>query len=294
MALSLLLGAGIGVGLALILSGLWPARLSLAQELVRLRHGTPAGEVSGSGWTVWLGRSVAHPLAQRGLPGAAVRLDLAICDKTVERYFGEKAMSTLVFALLGPSVYAVLVMAGLAVAWQVPVWSMLLLGALGFFVPDLSLRSEAGRRRTEFRHALSAFLDLVVVSLAGGRGVDGALADACQGGSGWALVRIRSTLVAATSARRTPWSALGQMGEEYGIRELSELAASIALAGAEGARVRASLVAKATSMRAHQLAEIETAAQSATERMSVVTVGLLVGFLIFTGYPAISAVLTGF
>jgi hypothetical protein len=44
MALSLLLGAGIGVGLVLILSGLWPARLTLGQELLRQRHGTPDEE----------------------------------------------------------------------------------------------------------------------------------------------------------------------------------------------------------------------------------------------------------
>ncbi len=296
MAVSLLLGAGIGLGLVLVVSGLWPARLTLAQELLRLRHGTPIREARDpeGGWSGLLGRPLVRPFSARGLPSAAVRRDLAVCGKTVERYLGEKAACALVFALLGPAVCAVVALAEVAVPWQVPAWSMALLGIVGFLFPDLAVKSQAMERRTEFRHTLSAFLDLVVVSLAGGRGVDGALADASQGGSGWAFVRLRSTLVAATAARRTPWSALGQMGEEYGIRELSELAASVALAGTEGARVRASLVAKATSLRAHQLAEIEATAQAATERMSVATVGLFVGFLLFTGYPAMVAVLTGF
>ncbi|PZG45032.1 secretion system protein [Spongiactinospora gelatinilytica] len=279
MAASLLLGAGIGLGVMLIVSGLWPSRRPLALEVARLRHSLP--------------QSRTRLLAARGMPQAP-STDLAVCGKDMARHLTEKGVATLVFALLGPAVYAVLALAGVPMPWQVPVWCMLLLGALGFFVPDLALRSEAARRRAEFRHALSAFLDLVVVSLAGGRGVDGALADAAEQGGGWAFVRIRSTLVAATSARRTPWSALGQIGEEYGIRELSELAASVALAGTEGARVRASLIAKANSIRTHQLAAIETEAQAATERMSVATVGLFVGFLIFTGYPAIAAVLTGF
>ncbi|MFI9559110.1 type II secretion system F family protein [Nonomuraea endophytica] len=290
MALSLLLGAGIGLGLVLVAFGLWPARPSLAQELVRLRHGDPAKAPADPDAVARLGRR----LAVRTPVSEAMRRDLAVCDKSVERYFGEKLGAALVFSLLGPGFYGLLALGDLWLPWQIPVWCMLLLGVAGFFMPDTAIRAEAAKRRAEFRHTLSAFLDLVVVSLAGGRGVDGALTDAAAGGSGWAFVRLRATLLAATSARRTPWSALGQMGEEYGISELRELASSVALAGTEGARVRASLVAKATSLRAHQLAEIETAARASTERMSVMTVGLFVGFLLFVGYPAVAAVLTGF
>jgi tight adherence protein C len=78
------------------------------------------------------------------------------------------------------------------------------------------------------------------------------------------------------------------------VDELSELAASVALAGTEGAKVRASLAAKATSLRTHELAEAETADQAATERMSLPVVLLFAGFLVFLGYPAVEKVLTGF
>ncbi|MFG1879330.1 type II secretion system F family protein [Sphaerisporangium sp. NPDC049003] len=296
MALALLLGAGIGLGLLSIAFGLRPGRLTLAQELQRLRHGTPPRPTADpdAGWSGRLGGPFIKPLAARGLPGARTRRDLAICGKSVERYLGEKATSALIFALLGPSACAVVLLSGIPVPWQIPVWSVALLGILGFFVPDLAVKSQADERRAEFRHALSAFLDLVVISLAGGRGVDGALADASQGGDGWAFVRLRGALQAAHAARRTPWAALGRMGEEYGIRELSELAAAVGLAGTEGARVRESLAAKAASIRAHQLTEIETVAQRATERMSLPVVGLFFGFLLFIGYPAVASVLAGF
>ena len=75
--------------------------------------------------------------------------------------------------------------------------------------------------------------------------------------------------------------------------ELCELAASVGLAGTEGARVRESLVAKASSLRAHELSEAESAAQSASERMSLPVVLLFVGFLVFLGYPAVDRILTG-
>jgi uncharacterized membrane protein len=47
------------------------------------------------------------------------------------------------------------------------------------------------------------------------------------------------------------------------------------------------------SLRAHQLAEAETQAQAATERMSLPVVLLFAGFLVFIGYPAIARILAG-
>jgi len=64
-----------------------------------------------------------------------------------------------------------------------------------------------------------------------------------------AFAYLRRALDGARLARETPWSALGRLGTELGIGELSELAASVSLAGTEGAKVRASLAAKAASLR---------------------------------------------
>ena len=75
--------------------------------------------------------------------------------------------------------------------------------------------------------------------------------------------------------------------------ELTELAASITLAGTEGAKVRASLTAKAAAIRARQLADAETTAQAATERMSLPLVILFAGFLALIGYPALVHVING-
>ena len=59
--------------------------------------------------------------------------------------------------------------------------------------------------------------------------------------------------------------------------ELSELAASMSLAGTEGARVRESLGVKATSLRDHALAEAEAEAQATTEKMALPVVLLFLG-----------------
>ena len=137
------------------------------------------------------------------------------------------------------------------------------------------------------------FLDLVVISIAAGAGVEAALTYAGATGRGWAFTQIRAALETARLTRRPPWEALGQLGRELGIPELSELAASITLAGTEGAKVKASLAAKATALRTRQLADAETAAQAATERMSLPLVLLFAGFLLLIGFPAVVHVIFG-
>ena len=67
----------------------------------------------------------------------------------------------------------------------------------------------------------------------------------------------------------------------------SELAASVALAGDEGARVRASIAAKARAIRIRGAHRRRRRAQAASERMSLPIVLLMVGFVVFLGYPAV-------
>ena len=300
MIAAVVCGAGVGAGLWLILRGLFPPRPSLAQALAQLKRlPEPAAVLSPEaegGIAARLGRPVADVLGRTKagwlLPGK-VRQDLAVLGRSAERHLAEKVALALVGLLFAPAIAVLLALGGTHVPLVVPLWASLVFMAAGFFLPDLGVHADATRRRRDFRHALSSFLDLVVVALAGGGGVETALADAAGVGSGWAFAYLRRALDQARLARQTPWAALGRLGQQLGVTELSELAASVALAGTEGAKVRASLAAKAASLRTHALAEAETADQAATERMSLPVVLLFAGFLLFLGYPAVQKVLTG-
>ncbi|MBG0819369.1 type II secretion system F family protein [Planomonospora sp. ID91781] len=294
MALALLLGAGTGLGIVSLLFGLWPARPTLAQELHRLRHGTPVRPADpGAGLLARLGRPLAGPLAAWGLPGVAARRDLAVCGGSTNGLLGEKAVVGIAGALLGPAACAAAAFADAPTPWQVSAGTSALLGTAGFLAPDRVLRSRAARRRDELRHALSAFLDLAVIALAEDRDIDGALTEAARAGDGWAFERLGAAVRAALTSGRPPWAALGRMGEEYGVHELAGLAVAGGLAGADATRLRASLTARAAELRSRRLAETEIAARAATERMDLPVTGLLLGFLIFTGYPAVASVLAG-
>jgi Flp pilus assembly protein TadB len=157
----------------------------------------------------------------------------------------------------------------------------------GWVLPDLALRDQADQRRRAFRHALSAYLDLVNILLAGGAGIETALYAAAHAGDGWGFEKLRHALDRARLTGQSPWDTFGRLGESLGVSELSELAASVSLAGSHGARIRSSLAAKADALRGHQVAEAESAAEAATERMTIPVTVMLAGFLVFIAYPAL-------
>jgi hypothetical protein len=197
--------------------------------------------------------------------------------------------------LLGPSVaWALSRCLGSAVPVGIPVVVGLVALPLGAGAPVMSLLRRGRARRQHFRTVVSSFVDLVVLSLAGGVGVEGALLTASQVSSDWASARMARVLLRARDSGQSPWSALGELGQQLGVPELVELSSTLQLAGTEGARIRQSLSARALSLRRHEQAEAESSANAMTERLFLPGALLLVGFLLFVGYPAFSRILEGF
>jgi len=97
---------------------------------------------------------------------------------------------------------------------------------------------------------------------------------------GWPFRRIRVALETAQHQGRSPWSTLDELADVVALPALRELTSSITLAGDSGAKVRASLTAKAASLRDRQLADAHAAAERASEQMSLPVVALLVAFLL--------------
>lgn len=294
MITALLLGAGFGLGLWALAVWLVPPHPALGAVLARTNATPPPILVTdNAGWAATLGRPFIAPLRALGLPGDRLTRDLRVIGCPVSTHLAHKA-TLAVAGVLAPVLLSLLVaIVGLSPGLQFPVIAGLVLAAAGFVVPDAQARLEAAKARTGFRHALSAYLDLVWITLAGGAGVDSALGDSVRIGRGWAFAQIRHALTTARLTRTAPWTTLRQLGEELDVTELSELAASVSLAGTEGAKVRTSLAAKAAALRTHQITDAEGDAQAATERMSLPVMVLFLGFLAFIAYPAVTQVLTG-
>lgn len=246
---------------------------------------------SESARTRKLGSSVRAALEDRGFAvPASIKADLMVMGESVEGHLGMTVLTAVAgfFAptiMLAPAVYF------FGASVSVPVWLGFIGLLLGGLLPTLQLRGKAKERRDDFRHVVSAFLDLVAMNLAGGRGVPEALSSAVEISNGWAMVRIRDTLANARLQGVTAWAALGQLGTDMAVEELRDLASALALVAEDGAKVRDSLSARAVSMRQRELADAEGRAASASQSMLVAQLLLCVGFLLFLIYPPVSQVL---
>lgn len=159
---------------------------------------------------------------------------------------------------------------------------------IAYSAPARKIRSKAAGLRSEFDMTVAVLLDLVNIQTAGGAGIETALVSAAALGDGWCFDEIRWSLSRAQSARSSFWDGLLDLGKERGVWSLVEVAHSAKLAGEHGAKVRQSLITKATSLRARNLARIEHEANQRTEQMGLPMVILFLSFLVFIGYPAMA------
>ncbi|MBF6555327.1 MAG: type II secretion system F family protein [Acidimicrobiales bacterium] len=196
--------------------------------------------------------------------------------------------------LAPPFLWLVAQLVGVSTPVEVAILVALIGGFGGLVIPVFELFKRARERRRHFRIVIGSFVDLVVLGLAGGVGVEGAMFAASQVSGDWAARRMARALMQARDSGRSPWIALGQLGESIGVPELVELSTTLQLAGTEGARIRQSLSARAVSIRRHEQADAESAANAMTERLFLPGSLLLLGFLLFVGYPAFSRILSGF
>ncbi len=304
--LSLLFGGMAGLGVYAVVRILMRPEPGLDTMLARIEHGrrsmsthtmteldsTFAG-MSGGTRTVMarLADRLEVSAAEHGWRFLRVRADLAIMGRSVGAFLALKIVLGLAFFFCAPIVWAILALVGIELAGAVPVVFALALGAFGFFIPDLALRSEAAARRRDFRRTVGIFLDLVAMNLAGGRGLPEALLAAASISDHWSLVRIRQSLANARLMGTTPWEALGELGAQIGLDELKDLAAALGLAAEDGAKIRESLAARAATMRRKELTEAEGDEGERSQSMLVAQLLLCTAFLIYLAYPAITRLL---
>jgi len=287
-----ILGAGIGAGVLLCARALAPRPQPLDSLVAGLaRPGRSlTDQPSPTAGSDRIGAVARRAVEAAGIDVGRHHKDLEIVGRTTDRHALDKLVGATAGLVL-PNVIAVS-LGAIGIGPPLGLVAILSLGTgtLGFFLPDLLLHDEADRRRRAFRHALSSYLDLVNILLAGGAGIETALHAAADAGDGWGYQTIRHALRRARLTGQSPWSTFAELADELGVSELAELAANVSLAGSHGARIRASLAAKADSLRGHQVAETESAAEAATERMTIPVAVLLFGFLLFIAYPAVSQI----
>jgi tight adherence protein C len=294
-----ILGALAGLGLFLLGYALRPPRPRLSRQLAEFDaarrggngHWPAAEDGAGDGLRGQFGGWLERVCASQGLEFPSARASLSLTGGSLEVFLATKVLLGISGLVLGPALVLAAGLAGVHVPVVYGIWLGLVLGIVFFLLPDVEVKQKAAARRRDFRHAVGSFLDLVAMNLSGGRGVPEALMVAADVGSGWAFGRIRDTLAAARITGQTPWQALGTLGEETNIDELRDLGAALSLVAEAGAKVRESLAARAATMRARELADLQGQAGERSQSMLVAQLMLCAGFLLFLVFPVVGVLL---
>ncbi|MDF1598148.1 MAG: hypothetical protein P1T08_18950, partial [Acidimicrobiia bacterium] len=131
---------------------------------------------SVAGITDRVGRGAVRMFEATGLVDlGGLQHRLRAIDKPIETHAYQKLLGGIA-GLVVPVIFGLaMAPSGVHVA---PGWTAALavgFGLGGFMWPDLGLSEQIERRRRDFRHSLSAYLDLVTIILAGGGGLETAL-----------------------------------------------------------------------------------------------------------------------
>ena len=279
--LILISGTLVGLGAFTVVCQLIPGGPRLDVALARI-HAAGAQEAEPTAVRA-LVRQIAAAMPWLPVPSA----DLALLGQDHERWFTSKVICGLTGLGAIPVLGMLAMLAGQRVPWTIPAIASVVLGLGLFFAPDLVTRVNAAEKRTDFRYALTSYLDLVALERGAGAGPTEALEAAAQIGGGWAFARIAAALDAARKASRPPWEGLAALAAETGVTELADLAEIAEVAGHEGAKILQTLGARAESMRAQALSATKARAGSRSTTMVIPIALLGAGFLLLLIFPVV-------
>jgi tight adherence protein C len=253
------------------------------------RIGIARGESVTSRVVAWL----ADLVSRRDRNIATLTQDLMVSGGTLEGYL-TRTLTLAAIGLIAPvAILTVLHAVGLGLPYVFGPILGLALSVVMVLATRQELVDNARRRRAEFRRSLSIYLDLVAMSLQAGRGHAEALPASAAIGSGWAFTQLQDAIEGARFAGITAWEALGKLGERTGMKELVDLEGAMRLANDDGAKVRATLIARAQTLRSQRIADAEGSASQATESMKFALIVMVFVFLSYELYPSVARLFAG-
>ena len=276
---------GIGAGIVIFIRGLIPPARPLAVLSAELHQPRQSSApVSQRRWD-----RLASRLA--GTPTVKFLADCAAAGIDPQRVQLDRLTGASVFAAIIAAPLLVFPFTGIHLSAPASVIAVMAAGACGWLYPGVDVRRRAVKAREAWMHALTTYVDLVGIGIAGGSGVDDAVLSAAELGAGTQLEQLAQTLRDAATRRQKQATALDELGVRLGLPALIELAASLELSTTDGSRVRETLLAKAQSFRTRQLTDVEAAAQKASESMGVAPAVMAIAAVILIGYPAVARLL---
>ncbi|MEJ7800862.1 MAG: type II secretion system F family protein [Ilumatobacter sp.] len=215
--------------------------------------------------------------------------DLRVAGRTLEQHVVWMAIAAVLGLVAPPLAIASLQAFGvIGLGWYLPVIAAIGFAVLGPFIVHTTLIESAQATRADFRYQTSAYLDVVTMLLAGNTGYEGALEQAAHAGDGRLFLELRRRMRESGARGSSLTDALQRAGQELGLDELEQIAATAALSAAEGAPVARTLAAKCATLRAALSTEQESEARLRTSRLTTPIVGMALIFMALVMYPALN------
>jgi Flp pilus assembly protein TadB len=142
--------------------------------------------------------------------------------------------------------------------------------------------------RSDMRHQLTAYLDVVTMLIAGDTGHETALEQAARIGDGRLFDELRRSLRESGARGLSLVGALDDVARRCGLDELEQIAAALDLAAADGAPVVRSLTARTATLRSAAASQQEMEARLRTSRLTGPIVGMALVFMALVIYPALA------
>lgn len=219
------------------------------------------------------------------------RAELEILQKPVHQFLAEKALFALVGLVLPPLMSVLLLLLGTSTPIGIPVIGSIALAVGLSFIPDAQVRSETREARKEFVFVLGSYLDLVSLDRRSGTAPRQAMEQAAQIGDSWVFKRLAGELAHSRLSGIPPWERLKDLGDRYGVPELTELGNIMRIAGTENAGVYETLKQRSKAMRKAHLAKEITAANETSTKRSAPVAMLGMVFVLLLAAPAILALM---
>ena len=184
----------------------------------------------------------------------------------------------------------------LGVVAPTPLWLPLVVVLVALFAlqPISIVRNHAERRRRELRRVTNDFVQMVAVALTTNRSIEESVAYAAEIGDSDGFRLLQRTVASAQPMGVPVWEALGSMAETYELDELEGLASSMGRQAGVGVNIATTIRAEARTLRSKQLADLTDAADKANANLSLPTMGMVLGVVVFIGYPIVTQILEAF
>jgi len=293
MTIVLLAGALVGLGATLLVAGLFAPAPNLAAGVARLTGASPGPMPSTAGGPIGMALGRCAGWVSDAMHLERHQADLAITGTTATRMATEKIIYGFVGLAFPVLLTSILALSGLALPVALPMAMSVGLATGMSFIPEADLRRRAAAARAQMRRTVCAYLELVALERAADAGAVEALERAAAIGEGPGFAQIRDALLRARLEGRTPWQQLSELSGQLGVPELGDVADIMRLSGEDGAAVLPTLRARAASLRTWLLQSEVTAANEASERMSIPVALLGVAFMALLGFPAFWRIMFG-